>query len=118
MPALRMAYSGMDNINKNIQDYTCMLVKRERIDGKLGDYQYMAVKIRNHPFSVYLGFLKPEEVAGREVIYVDGANKNELQAHEGKGLERSIGHVLVQSRPAPSRWKATAIRSRKSASPT
>ncbi len=91
MPALRMAYSGMDNINKNIQDYTCMMVKRERIDGKLGDYQYMAVKIRNHPFSVYLGFLKPEDVAGREVIYMDGANKNELQAHEGKGLRARLG---------------------------
>jgi len=91
MPALRMAYSGMDNINKNIQDYTCMLVKRERIDGKLGDYQYMSTKIRNHPFSVYLGFLKPEDVAGREVIYVDGANKNELQAHEGKGIRARLG---------------------------
>ena len=91
VPALRMAYSGMDNINKNIQDYTCMMVKRERIDGKLGDYQYMVTKIRNHPFSVYLGFLKPEDVAGREVIYMDGANKNELQAHEGKGIRARLG---------------------------
>jgi len=91
VPALRMAYSGMDNINKNIPDYTCLLVKRERIDGKLGEHQYMAVKIRNHPFSVYLNFLKPEEVAGREVIYVYGANKNELQAHEGKGLRARLG---------------------------
>jgi hypothetical protein len=91
VPALRMAYSGMDNINKNIQDYTCLLVKRERIDGKLGEHQYMAVKIRNHPFSVYLSFLKPEEVAGREVIYVEGANKNELQAHEGHGIRARLG---------------------------
>lgn len=91
VPALRMAYSGMDTINKNIQDYTCLLVKRERIDGKLGDYQYMDVKIRNHPFSVYLNFRMPADVAGREVIYVEGANKNELQAHEGHGIRQKLG---------------------------
>jgi len=95
VPALRMAYSGMDNINKNIRDYSALLVKRERIDGKLLDYQYMAVKIRNPregvPFGVYLRFLKPEEMAGREVIYVEGANKGELQAHEGKGLRARLG---------------------------
>ena len=91
VPALRMAYSGMETINKNIPDYTCLLVKRERIDGKLGEHQYMALKVRNHPFSVYLNFLKPEDVAGREVIYVEGANKNELQAHEGHGLKQHFG---------------------------
>lgn len=90
-PALRMAHSGWDNIQQNIRDYTCILVKRERINGTLGDYQYMAVKIRNHPFSVYLKFLKPDEVAGREVIYQEGANKGELQAHEGKGLRARLG---------------------------
>ena len=59
-PALRMAYSGMETIRTNIHDYTCILVKRERVSGVLGDYQFMAVKIRNHPFSVYLAFLKPD----------------------------------------------------------
>ena len=80
-----------DNIQKNIRDYTCILVKRERINGTLGDYQYLSVKIRNHPFSVYLRFLKPDEIAGREVIYQEGANKGELQAHEGKGLRAKLG---------------------------
>ena len=69
VPALRMAYSGMDTINKNIPDYTCLLVKRERIDGKLGEHQYMDVKIRNHPFSVYLNFRMPAEAVQQQMIF-------------------------------------------------
>ncbi len=34
------------------------------------------------PFSVYLKFLKPKAVAGREVIWVEGANENKVIAHE------------------------------------
>jgi hypothetical protein len=97
--ALRMAQGVMDNINQNVQDYTCIMIKRERIDGKLNEPEYMAVKIRNQsaargvPFSVYLSFLKPEEAAGREVIYVEGQNNGKLIAHEGKGLRAKFGKV-------------------------
>ena len=51
----------------------------------------MALKIRcgrdtdqgHQPFSVYMKFLKPRAVAGREVIWVKGQNDNKLIAHEG-----------------------------------
>ena len=52
------------------------MVKRERIGDTLYDYEYMFAKIRNEqvsngqvivPFSVYLYFLKPEDIKGREV---------------------------------------------------
>ncbi len=97
--ALRMAQGVMDNINQNVQDYTCIMIKRERIDGKLNDPEMMAVKIRNKnpargtPFSVYLSFLKPDDAAGREVIYVEGQNNGKLVAHEGKGLRAKFGKV-------------------------
>ena len=35
------------------------------------------------PLSVYLNFLKPSSVKGREVIYVEGKNNGCLIAHEG-----------------------------------
>ncbi len=75
-----------------VQDYTCRLYKREVIDGVLQDYQYIFVKIRHEhmrsgqriiPFSVYLRFLGPTEVAGREVIYVQGANEGKMIVHKG-----------------------------------
>ena len=46
-PAIKVARDCLANIQANVNDYTCTLVKRERINGKLGDYEYMYTKIRN-----------------------------------------------------------------------
>jgi hypothetical protein len=90
-PAISLAQRGLETIRSNVRDYTCVMVKRERIDGELGDYEYMYAKVRSQqmvngqvvvPFSVYLYFLKPEGVKGREVIYVRGRNDDKLIAHE------------------------------------
>ena len=88
MPTLRWAYSGLGNVEK-IQDYSTTLAKRERIAGKVGDYQYMFVKLRHHPFSVYMYFVGPPEVKGREVIFVEGQNDGLMWAH-GVGLEYTM----------------------------
>ena len=90
--ALDIARSGLVNSRENINDYTAMLVKRERIGNTLGEHEYMFAKIRNRkvqkgqivqPLSVYIGFLKPSSVKGREVIYVENANDGNIVAHEG-----------------------------------
>ena len=65
-PAIAFAEKVKKNIDDNVKDYTCVLIRQERIDGKLGDQQIMNAKIRNDPFSVYLKFLKPTDIAGRE----------------------------------------------------
>lgn len=91
-PALKIAYSSLENSRKSIRDYTAIVIKREAIGGKLGEYEYMGVKIRNRkieagrivtPLSVYMTFLKPAAVKGREVIYVENQNNGKLVAHEG-----------------------------------
>lgn len=90
MPAIRMAQASLAHIDNNIHDYSCTLVKRENIDGKLGDYEYIFTKVRHRPFSVYMYFLGPDNVKGRECIYVAGANDNKLVAHEGGGRLKAI----------------------------
>lgn len=92
-PALVVAKLGLDHIQKDIQDYTATIIKRERVDGKLGQVETLFAKIRNRkldaagnvvvPFGVYLRFLSPPSIANREVIYVEGANAGKLRAHEG-----------------------------------
>ena len=91
-PAIEMARRGLTHIQSNIRDYTCVLVKRERVGGVLNDHEYMYLKVRNRkeengmvltPLSVYMYFLKPASVKGREVIYVQGQNNDKLCAHEG-----------------------------------
>ena len=95
-PALALAAKGLASIQANIQDYSCTMVKRERIDGKLGEHQYMFAKVRRKPFSVYLFFLGPEDVKGQEVIYVDGQNENNMLAHAGSGVRAMVGTVSLK----------------------
>lgn len=96
-PAIEMAYKQLKYIKENVKDYTCTLVKRERVQGKLQDVEYIYTKVRHEPFSIYMQFLKPDKVEGREVIYVHGANNNELLAHEGKGL--IVKNIVVSLKP-------------------
>ncbi len=92
-PAIKIAQDALVDFRRKVNDYQAVVVKRERINGVLGGYQYMFVKIRNErtkngkivqPFSVYAYFLKPDDVKGREVLYVKGANNGKMLAHEGK----------------------------------
>ena len=91
-PALKIAYASLKQVRENITDYTAIMIKRERVDGTLGEHEFMGVKVRNRkhenglvktPFSVYLTFLKPAAMKGREVIYVEGQNDGNIVAHEG-----------------------------------
>ncbi len=105
-PAIAFAKEGLVRIHKDVKDYTCTIIKRERIKGTLGDYEYMFAKIRNRqvvdgqvtvPFSVYLNFVKPEAVQGREVVFVEGQNNGKLKAHDGaNSVMRRFGSVWLE----------------------
>ncbi len=66
-----------------IPDYTATFVKRERIDGVLGENQVILLKVRREPFSVYMKWLKGGD-KDRELLYVAGQ-------HNGKMLVRVGG---------------------------
>lgn len=91
-PALHLAHNTLSYIRENVHDYTGILIRRERIDGVLGDHEFMGIKVRNRkmengvirtPFSIYVTFLKPADLKGREVIYVENQNKGNIIVHEG-----------------------------------
>jgi hypothetical protein len=86
---LRVAGQMLEYLRSDVADYTATIVKQERVNDKLLDEEFLFCKIRNRstgdpaiPLSVYLKFLKPQSVAGREVIWVEGRNGNRLLAHE------------------------------------
>jgi len=90
-PALLVAQAALDRIRQSVDDYEAVMIKRERIRGVLGDYEYMKALIRNRkldgdqvriPLSVYLKFLKPKNIEGREVLWIEGKNNNKIRAHE------------------------------------
>ncbi len=94
VPALELAEKVLENIQENVHDYTATVIKQERIGGELSPEQVCFVKIRNKPFSVYMRFLSPPDLVGREVIYVDGANGGNIVAH-GTGVQALLGAVKV-----------------------
>jgi hypothetical protein len=94
-PALRMAYAAIANIDANINDYSAVMVKRERIGTKLNEQEFMFIKIRHKPFSVYMYFLGPPRLRGQEAIYVEGKNNGNLLGH-GVGIRKIAGTVPLQ----------------------
>lgn len=88
-PALEQAYKARD-VLAGVQDYTAVFTKQEMFGAQLKKAT-MTMKFREEPFSVYMLFGKPYE--GREVIYVAGANKNLLLAHD-TGVRAIIGGTV------------------------
>ncbi len=80
-PVLRWAKQDLPAI-ENLKDYSATLVRRERIRGKLSGYEYLSIKIRHVPFSVYVCFQAPAGVKGQEVIYITGQNQGNILAHK------------------------------------
>lgn len=73
--------------------YSCTLVKREWVQGRLVGPQYIEVKVRQQPFSVYLRYLAPRDLRNREVIYVTGRHEGKMLAH-GTGTQRRFFGTL------------------------
>ena len=96
VPALQIAYAAMNNISGNIKDYSCTMIKRERIDGKLNDPEFMHLRVRHQPFSVYMYFLGPERLRGQEAMYVSGQYNGNLLGHAGSGVRKLAGTVQLQ----------------------
>jgi hypothetical protein len=93
--ALALAQKVQNNIEQNVHDYTATVIKQERSGGELKPADICDVKIRSHPFSVYMDFLAPDDVKGEEALYVDGANGNKLIGHAGSGIRALAGSVWL-----------------------
>ncbi len=92
LAALKDANVCLGNIESNIRDYSCLLIRRENVKGKLLKPEYIYTKVRQQqvdagkvvvPFSVYMKFLKPDDVKGREIIYIEGQNDGKMLVKEG-----------------------------------
>lgn len=81
-------------ILKGIADYSCTFVKHERIDGQMREHQYISVMVRHNPFSVYMKFEKPDDVAGQQALYVAGKYNGKLMAR-GVGLKAVLGVLAL-----------------------
>ena len=90
--AIEIAREHDRYIRGNVRDYTCVLAKRERVDGILRPAEQMYVRCRHEqrrdgkvvvPFSVYMKYLAPRDLKGREVLYVAGRDQGDLLVRKG-----------------------------------
>jgi hypothetical protein len=91
-----LAEEMLGDMRLGVRDYTAKLIKRERINGKLGSEVELEIKIRERRESdptqsdgntaglaAYLKFIEPRSARGREVIWIENENDNKLTVHEG-----------------------------------
>jgi hypothetical protein len=102
---LQYAREEQAYLERTVRDFTCVLVKRERVEGDLQDYQYIEMQVReeirngdrvDRPMAIYLRFLAPKAVAGRRVIYVDGRNDGKMLVRNGG---KHFDYVVTQIDP-------------------
>lgn len=77
-----------------VHNYTCLFIKRERLDGQLGPSNVMQMRFRKDPFSIGLRWLEPKNLAGQEAYYVTGQNDNKLRV-KGSGALGLFGFVTL-----------------------
>ncbi len=77
---------------KEMKVYRALFTKSEMVKGRIFSSQ-MQMKFRAEPMSVYLRFVNPEH-AGREVMFVEGRNNNQMLAHD-TGLKAIVGTVAL-----------------------
>jgi hypothetical protein len=83
----RQAYAG-------VRDYSCVLIKREKMEGQPMVDNVVAMKVRAQPFSVDLRWQEPRSLAGQEVCYVAGMNGGKMRVHSA-GMLGAFGFVSL-----------------------
>ncbi len=61
---------------EQIDNYSFVFDRQERIDGELRENQQIQVKLRHAPFSVYMQWLTGDR--GRELLYTENQNENRM----------------------------------------
>ncbi|HJT78291.1 MAG TPA: DUF1571 domain-containing protein [Gemmataceae bacterium] len=93
---LRLAHLARQSYQQ-VQTYTCLLIKRERLRGQLEPDHLIRMRVRTQPFSVYLRWQGPRQFAGQETCYVAGQNNGMMRVH-GVGLAGLAGWVSLDPR--------------------
>jgi hypothetical protein len=77
-----------------VRDYSCTLVKREKLGAKLSPNHVIALKVKTSPFSVSMRWQEPKSLDAQEVCYVAGKNDGNMRVRLA-GLLGAIGFVSV-----------------------
>jgi uncharacterized protein DUF1571 len=79
---------------QDVRDYTCVLIKKERLRGVMQPDNVVSMKVRNRPFSIYLRWQQPKDLGNQEACYVAGKNDGKMRVHS-TGIPGLVGWVSL-----------------------
>lgn len=86
MPMMQIAREGYRRMMNDVRDYTCLMVKRERVGNRIYGPEKIFTKIRHErvdngkvvtPRSIYMKFQSPAGMKGREVLFVKSEQESD-----------------------------------------
>ncbi len=106
--SLALLEQGRERLQK-LSGYSVTFARQERIGGELLDPQTMKLKVRHHPFSLYMKWTQGDR--GRQLIYVEGLNEGQVLVQPGGLIGRATGALPLAPNHekilAESRYPAT-----------
>ncbi len=88
----------LDHYNRTYRNYTCTLIKQERISGVLGAEQEIQAKYKESPFSVSMLWTRNAPLGDR-VLYVEGKYDNNMLVRPANNLLRMLTGGAVMRKP-------------------
>jgi hypothetical protein len=79
---------------QDVQDYRCTFIKRELLGGRLQPENIIAMQVRVKPFSVFLDWKAPRDLAGQQACYVAGRNDGMMRVHP-TGAAGAFGFLSI-----------------------
>ncbi len=112
LPIIRYATSHAVYIRENVRDFSCRIIKRERIDGKLQEQQFANLHVRceqRHddgsvqPLAVFMQFVAPRTISDRRVLYIADQNDGKVLVRKGGKLMK---HMKLKVDPLSARARS------------
>jgi len=86
--------NGASNSLAAVDNYTCVLHRQERIDGRMTAEELIQLKFRK-PYMICMDWTG-DRFKGRKALYVKGANKGKMRAREGRGIKSWVGGLWLE----------------------
>jgi hypothetical protein len=100
--------AGVTRYRREVKAFHATLVKQERLKGKLYPVENIDIWYRDDPHSVYMQWKGDSIGQADRVLYVDGANDNQLLARPKSALARKIVGSVISRDPDGSEARSTS----------
>lgn len=77
-----------------LKDYTCLFIKREKLDGKMTPDNVIEMKVRTNPFAVAMKWQQPRSSVGQEAVYVPAVHGSKFRG-KSPGLLGAVGFLTL-----------------------